>query len=278
VATSAQLANAQAQGADWCFTGWVSDLNDAQYPTNTSTGPGCGGPGIMTYTPPNQTAGVTCYGPKPGIDNYPANTILPFNQTKWDGPDSNATIDTCNGNCVQKLTSSDGKYTLVTQTDGNLVMYDSAGKPRWATGTTGKGVGPYRTVMQTDGNYVLYDSKNTPLWAATWRGNWKAGTAPYKLVMQTDGNLVIYDANNTATWTSQTNLDTQFTYGDNGTVSCNTYCGGTGGGPWNNELPKDWNGAKCIMVSPDIPTCDATFTYTPGSSYCICAKTGTGWN
>ena len=164
---------------------------------------------------------------------------------------------------------------MVTQTDGNYVMYDSSGKPRWATGTTGRGTGPYKTVMQSDGNLVLYDSNGAALWSSKTAG---VGKPPYRLIMQNDGNLVIYDANNYTPWASQTNLDTQFTYGDNGTVSCNTYCGGTGGGPWNNELPREWNGARCIMTSPDIPNCDSTFNFTPGSSYCICTKTGTGWN
>ena len=279
VATSQQLATAQAQGADWCFTTWVSDSNSAQYPINTSTQGGCGNgsAGIINWTPPNNVAGVSCYGPKPGIDSFPQNTILPFNQTTWNGPDSNAKIDTCNGQCVPTLTSQNGSYTMRTQSDGNLVMYDAAGKPRWATGTTGRGTGPYKTVMQTDGNLVLYDSKGAALWAAAWRPGFVYGTAPYRLVMQNDGNLVIYDANNTPTWSTQTTNDTQFAYGDNGTVSCNTYCGGTGGGPWNNELPKSWNGARCIMTSPDIASCDSTFKFTPGSSYCICTKTGTGW-
>ena len=280
VATSQQLATAQAQGADWCFTTWVSDSNSAQYPITTSTQGGCGngGTGIISWTPSSNTAGVSCYGPKPGIDSFPQNTILPFNQTTWNGPDSNAKIDTCSGQCVPTLTSKNGKYTMVTQTDGNYVMYDSAGKPRWATGTTGRGVGPYKTIMQTDGNLVLYDSRGTPLWASSWQpGLWRQGQAPYRLIMQDDGNLVIYDSTNAATWASQTHLDTQFVYGDNGTVSCNTYCGGTGGQPWNNELPKDWNGARCIMTSADIPNCNTTFKYTPGASYCICAKTGTGW-
>ena len=84
---------------------------------------------------------------------------------------------------------------------------DAAGKPRWATGTTGRGTGPYKTVMQTDGNYVLYDSKGAALWASSWQSSWKRGTAPYRLVMQNDGNLVIYDANNTPTWSTQTTND-----------------------------------------------------------------------
>lgn len=90
VATTAQLEDAQNYGADWCFTGWVADSTTAQYPITTSTQGGCGGgrTGIISYTPPNKQAGVNCYGPKPGIDDYPENTIIPFSQTSWDKPDS----------------------------------------------------------------------------------------------------------------------------------------------------------------------------------------------
>jgi hypothetical protein len=69
----------------------------------------------------------------------------------------------------------------------------------------------------------------------------------------------------------------QKTYRNDGTVSCSTYCGGTGGGPWNNELPAEWNGARCIGTSPDIKDCNSTFSYT-SNTYCICDRTGTGWN
>ena len=85
VATTAQLQDAQSKGADWCFSAWVSDSNNPMYPITTSTGGGCGngGTGIMSWNP-GGVAGVNCYGPKPGIDNYPLNTILPFNQSSWD--------------------------------------------------------------------------------------------------------------------------------------------------------------------------------------------------
>ena len=90
VATTAQLQEAQSYGADWCFTGWVSDSNTAQYPITTSTEAGCGSgtTGLINYNPPGNVAGVNCYGPKPGIDDYPENTIRPFNQTTWDQPGS----------------------------------------------------------------------------------------------------------------------------------------------------------------------------------------------
>lgn len=86
VATSNQLVEALEKGADWCFTGWVSDSNTPQYPITTSTGPGCGNgrSGIQSWPTSDGKAGVNCYGPKPGIDDYPIGTILPFSQSKWD--------------------------------------------------------------------------------------------------------------------------------------------------------------------------------------------------
>ena len=73
---------------------------------------------------------------------------------------------------------------------------------------------------------------------------------------------------------------TQETWGNNGSVSCNTYCGGTGGGPWNNELPSSWNGAQCISSggSATQAGCFNTFTYNTSSpASCLCQQTGTGW-
>jgi hypothetical protein len=71
-ATKAQLAAAQAAGADWCSTGWVSDNFDAQYPINVSLVQGCGSsPGIQSWTPPSKKAGVNCYGIKPKEGEFP---------------------------------------------------------------------------------------------------------------------------------------------------------------------------------------------------------------
>jgi hypothetical protein len=41
------------------------------------------------------------------------------------------------------------------QGDGNLVLYDYAGHPRWASGTDGHHGA--RLVLQCDGNLVIYD-------------------------------------------------------------------------------------------------------------------------
>ncbi len=49
-----------------------------------------------------------------------------------------------------------GKGRLIMQPDGNLVLYDAANQPRWATGTNGKAV--THVIMQPDGNLVIYNN------------------------------------------------------------------------------------------------------------------------
>ena len=88
VATTAQLQDAYAHGADWCFSGWVAD-GGGKWPITTSVIGGCGGrTGIIEWTPPNNQAGVNCYGPKPGVNDPAATngTIRSFNNQMWDQP------------------------------------------------------------------------------------------------------------------------------------------------------------------------------------------------
>ena len=67
---------------------------------------------------------------------------------------------------------------------------------------------------------------------------------------------------------------TQWTAGNNGSVSCEQYCKGQSGNSWNNELPSNWSGAKCIATMP-VGNCATGY----GSSQnCLCEATGTGWN
>ena len=66
VATSAQLATAQQQGADWCSSGWVADSDIPAYPITTSVDPGCASaPGVQQFAPQNGLAAVNCFGKKP---------------------------------------------------------------------------------------------------------------------------------------------------------------------------------------------------------------------
>jgi len=56
-----------------------------------------------------------------------------------------------------------GKGYLILQNDGNLVAYDAANTPKWATSTYGKVV--THVIMQADGNLVIYFNSN-PIWAS----------------------------------------------------------------------------------------------------------------
>lgn len=60
-----------------------------------------------------------------------------------------------------RLFSNDGNYYLTQQSDGNLVVYRSAGPVAiWATYKNGT-----HTLMQSDGNLVQY-SGTTPVWSS----------------------------------------------------------------------------------------------------------------
>lgn len=87
VATKAQLVEAQRNGADWCFTGWVQDSTTGQYPITTSVVSGCATrQGIQEYTAPSSKAGVNCYGNKPAVSAVEYDVIKPFNQQSWSQP------------------------------------------------------------------------------------------------------------------------------------------------------------------------------------------------
>lgn len=96
----------------------------------------------------------------------------------------------------QGRTSCDGRFTLVQQSDGNLVLYENGGKALWATGTDGTAGSV--AVMQEDGNLVVYTDDGKPVWdSGTWGhpGAW--------LAIQDDGNVVIYESKaiwDTGTW------------------------------------------------------------------------------
>lgn len=88
VATTAQLTAAQAQGADWCSTGWVADSTTPAYPITTSVDPGCGSaPGIQQFLPSTGLAAVNCYGKKPAPNTPGVYLFGPLNNT-WYAPTS----------------------------------------------------------------------------------------------------------------------------------------------------------------------------------------------
>ena len=92
--------------------------------------------------------------------------------------------------------STNGAYTLVMQSDGNLVAYRNGAGAVWSSRTAGN-AGAY-AVNQTDGNVVVYGPTKA-LWSTRTHG--KSGTTLY---MQDDGNVVARLANGTPVWASGT--------------------------------------------------------------------------
>ncbi len=97
----------------------------------------------------------------------------------------------------KSITSADGRFRLILQADGNLVLYASAGQALWASNTAGHRV--WDVVMQGDGNLVIYSVSGQALWASNTEGN-----AGAWLIAQNDGNVVIYDPGNHALWATNT--------------------------------------------------------------------------
>lgn len=125
------------------------------------------------------------------------------------------------------LLSSNGKYKLIYQWDGNLVLYDENDIPMWASSTSASS--PGRAVMQTDGNFVVYDNSSASLWASGTSGN----SGAY-LVVQNDGNVVVYDSYSNPIWSTDT--ATGRWVWNSGDLSCTWSPAATG----DNECGPDW--------------------------------------
>jgi hypothetical protein len=93
--------------------------------------------------------------------------------------------------------SCDGRFHLIHQTDGNVVLYDLAGRALWNTRTNGQASAMF--AMQTDGNLVLYKAGGVAIWHSVTHNHPGAG-----LAIQDDGNLVIYGTDWRVLWTSNT--------------------------------------------------------------------------
>lgn len=91
-----------------------------------------------------------------------------------------------------QLTSPNGRYRAVMQTDGNLVVYAST-RALWHSRTAGNPGA--RLVLQGDGNLVLYPGAGRALFHTRTDGRDGA-----RLRMQDDGNLVLYSSANRALW------------------------------------------------------------------------------
>lgn len=78
------------------------------------------------------------------------------------------------------------RSVLAMQTDGNLVIYNSAGKAVWSTGTYKNG--GRSACMQTDGNLVVYSDKGAVWQSYTANFIKNSGTVNYPVLMFTNTN------------------------------------------------------------------------------------------
>lgn len=97
----------------------------------------------------------------------------------------------------QSRLSADGRFTLIMQAEGNLVLYITGGPALWGSDSIGSGA--VRATFQSDGNLVLYNAANQGVWGSGTNNNW-GSTA----VVQNDGNFVIYNEAGAPIWATNT--------------------------------------------------------------------------
>lgn len=95
----------------------------------------------------------------------------------------------------ESVPSCDGRFSLIMQPDGNLVLYQGS-KALWSSKTSGTAAN--RAVMQSDGNFVVYEPSRAR-WASGTDGNPGAW-----LAVQNDGNVVVYSAAGSPLWATGT--------------------------------------------------------------------------
>ena len=170
---------------------------------------GFGDSGGSFISPGGEAQGVTSGGSIPGgsNDNCGVGSPVTFHQPIQ--PVINAyglvlnTVETCgrmnagrvlgNGGSV---TSCDGRFTFVIQSDGHLVLYQAGVGAIWYNSVFGSG---HTLHMQTDGHLVVYNGGGQPVWYT--------GTNGYNgayLTVQNDGNVVVYSHLGQALWNTGT--------------------------------------------------------------------------
>lgn len=114
----------------------------------------------------------------------------------WTAVDTNTTV-------AQWTTCAGHTELMAYQTDNNLVLYciSSAGEhPIWNSNTD---MGPFTAGeldFQFDGNLVVYDDLGEPKWASN-TNNKNATDIDFQL----DGNVVIYNSSSIELWATGTN-------------------------------------------------------------------------
>ena len=99
----------------------------------------------------------------------------------------------------ESISSSSGRYQLILQHDGNLVLYDTDGSVAlWDSRTVGRS--DRTLIMQPDGNLVLYELPVTPF-DALWHSRTYDWPGAF-LTVRDDGTLTIGHPDGRVLWTA----------------------------------------------------------------------------
>lgn len=90
----------------------------------------------------------------------------------------------------QVLLSPNGKYSLVIQPDGNMVVYGVM----WSSQTAG--IPPASLVMQGDGHLVLYSEAGDPVWMSGTSGH------PGAIAELDDNGVFVVKAEDQVIWST----------------------------------------------------------------------------
>jgi cell wall-associated NlpC family hydrolase len=112
----------------------------------------------------------------------------------WVPIGTNATKPNSRLTAGQQITSPDGNYRMIMQSDGNLVIYKGS-TPTWSSNTPGNPGA--QAAMQSDGNLVVYALPWRPVWASGTPGNTAA-----VLGLDNTGTATIYARGGRTLWTS----------------------------------------------------------------------------
>lgn len=106
----------------------------------------------------------------------------------------------------EKISSPNGKYHLIMQRDGNLVMYDEQNNSIWASGTSGSGATNARVLRF--GFLQLFDDEEQVIWTV---GKEQGGPDTRVFLNLYDNrNLILSDTGMRKIWATETSLPIQF--------------------------------------------------------------------
>ncbi|WP_444897451.1 hypothetical protein [Microbulbifer sp. SSSA005] len=165
----------------------------------------------------------------------------------------------------EKLVSNNGRFELIMQTPGNLVLYkvgtnSSTGErwqtALWATRTGGNPGNPgAKAFMQrSNGQLVVYTADNKPLWVS---GTAKTANKDTRLFLMDTGNLVLLKPDGTPIW-----------HTDTGPKECKTENVHMWGGSiqYGVTFPSE---QSCKAYVPLLPSSDKYWAPASGPEPCV---------